>query len=673
MNQKEAKKRIEKLKEVIKHHRYLYHVLDKQEISEDALDSLKHELFELEEEYPQFRTPDSPTQRVGGEPLDKFEKIEHETPMLSIEDVFSFEELKKWEDYLKRLTDGDFNYFSELKIDGFAVSLVYKDGFLEESSTRGNGKVGENVTENIKTLETIPLKLKIHSDKDISQEVKKEIELKINEGRIEVRGEVYIEKEDFKELNKKLEKKEEKTFSNPRNLAAGTIRQLDPKEVSNRPLKFLAYEIITNLGQTKHSQEHIILTSLGFNSDKGKECQNLKEVLKYWEGVQEKRNGYPFQIDGVVVNVNDNRIAKALGVAGKSPRGVRAFKFPPSEATTIVQDIQLQVGRTGAITPVADLKPVKIEGVTVSRATLHNFDEIERLGLKKGDTVSVARAGDVIPIVTKVFTKLRTGDEEEIKIPKKCPSCGTKLVKSEDVVWRCPNPDCFDRKKRLIHHFISKGAFDIVGLGPQNINKFLEEGLISSPVDLFQLEKGDILPLEGFSEKATNNLLSSIKESKEINLSRFIYSLGIRNVGEQTARDLAREFNSLENLKKADRERLEKIDDVGPVVADSIIGFFNNRKNLELIEGLKKEGVKIKNPKQKSKFKDLKFVLTGQLEKFSRREAKEKIIQQGGKVSSSVSQNTDYLVVGENPGSKLDKARKEGVKIIREEEFIRML
>ncbi len=674
MNKKEAKKRIEKLKKVIKHHRYLYHVLNRQEISEDALDSLKHELYKLEKEYPELKTPNSPTQRVEGEPLDKFEKVEHEIPMLSIEDVFSKEELEQWEDYLKRLTSKDFHYFTELKIDGLALSLIYEKGILKRGATRGNGQVGEDVTKNIKTIESIPLELRIHQKEELSADIKEKVGDKIKDGRIEVRGEVYIGKEDFEKLNEEMKEKGEDTFSNPRNLAAGTIRQLDPKIVASRPLKFLAYKLVTDLNQEKHSQEHQILINLGFNTDKGKECKNLEEIVDYWKKVKDKREDYPFLIDGVVISVNNNKIFKKLGRVGKSPRGVRAFKFPPSEATTIVKDVSLQVGRTGAVTPVADLKPVEIDGVTVSRATLHNFDEIDRLGLKIGDTVSVARAGDVIPIITKVFTKLRTGDEKEIKIPKKCPSCGTELVKTEDVVWRCPNPDCFDRKRRSLHHFASKGGFDIVGLGSKNIDKLAENNLVSTSADFFKLKKGDVISLEGYSEKATENLLDSIENSKEIDLSKFIYSLGIRNVGEQTSRDLAQEFKSLKKLKKASSEELEKIRDIGPVVAQSIADFFNKEKNLELIEELKKQGVKIKKPKQESsKFEGLKFVLTGSLDSMTRREAKDKIRKLGGSVLGAVSKKTDYLVVGENPGSKLKEAKKKDVKIIQENQFLDLL
>ena len=677
MNKNETKKRIEKLKEVINYHRYLYHVLNKQEVSESVLDSLKHELFQLEEEYPEFVTPDSPTQRVEGKPLKGFRKVEHTIPMLSIEDVFSLEELEKWEIYLKKLNVSDFQYFSELKIDGFAVSLIYRNGVFQKAATRGNGRVGDDVTQNIKTIESIPLKLKIHSLKNgLSIQIKEQIEKKITQGIIEVRGEVYIDKKDFEEMNNELEERDEKTFSNPRNLASGTIHQLDSKIVSSRRLKFLAYDLITDLGQEKHSQKHKILLSLGFNADKGKECDSLTGVFDYWERVGKERDKYPFQIDGVVVNVNNNEVFQKLGVIGKSPRGVRAFKFSPTEATTIVEDIKIQIGRTGALTPVAVLKPVNIDGVMVSRATLHNADEIERLGVRIGDTISVIRSGDVIPIITKVFLKLRTGKEKIFKMPVKCPSCGTELIKSEgDVVLRCPNLNCFDRRKRSLYHFISKKAFDIIGLGPKNINRLIEEGIISSPVDIFKIKKEDVLALERFGEKSVDNLINSIKEKKEINLDRFIYSLGIRNVGEETARDLAKRFGSLKELEKAEYSQLEEIRDIGPIVTKSIYDFFNNKDNLKLIEDLKKEGVVINETinSEPGKLEGLRFVLTGKLSLMSREKAKQKIRELGGNISSSISKNTDYLVIGEEPGSKFQKAVDLGVKIIKEEEFLKLL
>jgi DNA ligase (NAD+) len=680
MNKTEVKKRIQKLRKVINYHRYLYHVLDKQEISENALDSLKHELYNLEKQFPEFISPDSPTQRVAGLPLKGFKKVNHKVPMLSIEDVFSEKELKDWEDYLKRLIPfKDFTYFSELKIDGFAVSLIYKKGLFEQGATRGNSRQGEDVTQNLKTIESIPLKLKIHSSWNfLSDEIQKNIKKQISKGIVEVRGEVYMEKNDFERINKEMTKKGEKAFANPRNLAAGSIRQLDPKLAAERPLKFFAYDIITDFGQKKHSKTHQILSILGFKTDKGKECRDLKEVIDYWKKTAKKRESFSFQIDGVVVSVDDSSVFEKLGVVGKSPRGVRAFKFSPREATTVIEDIKLQVGRTGALTPVAVLKPVDIDGAMITRATLHNADEIERLDVRIGDTVSVVRAGDVIPAVTKAFSELRTGREKKFKMPNLCPSCQTGLIKPKgEAIWRCPNPDCFARKRKYFYHFISKGAFDIEGLGPKIIDKLLDQGLISDPADLFKLKEGDVLPLEGFAEKAAENLIKAIRSKRKITLSRFIYALGIRNVGEETASLLAERFGNLEGLKKVSFSELEKIRDIGPIVADSIYNFFQERRNLKFIEKLKKVGAEIKESSkfkvQSSKLRGLIFVLTGSLETMAREDAKEKIRFLGGRVSGSVSGNTDYLVVGKEPGSKFEKAKKLGIKIIGEEEFLKFL
>jgi len=690
MTKQQTKQRIEKLKKVINHHRYLYHVLNKQEISDAALDSLKHELYKLEQKYPEFITPDSPTQRVAGKPLEGFKKVEHKTSMLSIEDIFSEEELRDWEDYLKKIAPHHFSqksgegveYFAELKIDGFAISLVYENGIFHYGSTRGTGKIGEDVTQNLKTIESIPLKLEIHGEvpsKEIERNLKREVE---------IRGEVYMNVKDFERLNKELAKRGEKTFANPRNLAAGSIRQLDPKLAASRPLKFLAYDIVTDLGQKKHSQEHQILLALGFKTDEGRECKSLKATVEFWKEVGEKREKLPFQIDGVVINVNDNEIFQKLGVVGKSPRGVRAFKFSPKQATTIIEAISLQVGRTGAITPVAVLKPVEVGGVKISRATLHNEDEIKRLGVKIGDTVIIGRAGDVIPDVIQVLPELRTGKEKEFRFPKSCPVCGTKLIKpAREVVWRCPNPKCQARRREYFYHFISGGAFDIIGLGPKIVDRLLDTGLISDPADLFTLKMGDLISLEslprrkpkaflrGFAEKSAQNLISAIQSKKKITLSKFIYALGIRNVGEETAQDLAENSCSFEKLKNASLEELQKIMDIGPVVAKSIYDFFQEKRNLKFIEKLKKVGVEIfeeKKPKRQP-LKEKIFVLTGSLETMTREEAKEKIRILGGEISESVSKKTDFVIIGKEPGSKLEKAKKLGIKIINEREFLDLI
>ncbi|MCD6528415.1 NAD-dependent DNA ligase LigA [bacterium] len=678
MTKKEAKERIEKLKKLISYHRYLYHVLDRQEISPDALDSLKHELFLLEQKYPEFITPDSPTQRVAGKPLEGFKKVEHEVPMLSIEDIFSEEELFQWQDYLKRLVpEHPLEYFCELKIDGFAISLIYEKGVFVCGSTRGDGKTGEDVTQNLKTIESIPLRLEIHKE-CLKPEIKylvEKIEKLIKEGKIEIRGEVYMEKKDFEKFNEERKKKGEPTYANPRNLAAGSIRQLDPKLAASRPLKFLAYDIVTDMGQKKHSQEHQILSLLGFKTDPGKICKNLSEVVDFWREVSKKRETLPFQIDGVVINVNDNALFQKLGVAGKSPRGVRAFKFSPKQATTKILDIRVQVGRTGAITPVAILKPVQVGGVTITRATLHNEDEIKRLGVKIGDTVIVERAGDVIPAVTKVLKELRTGKEKEFHFPRRCPICNTKLVRPPgEAVWRCPNPECQGRRKEFLYHFVSKKGFDIEGLGEKIIDQLIEENLISQAQDIFALKEGDLIPLERFAEKSARNLIEAIEKSKKIPLARFIYALGIRHVGEETAIDLANYFGSLDKLKKASKEELKAIPDIGEIVAESIYNWFQNKRNQKLIHDLIRAGIKILPPEKVGrKLKGLTFVITGTLESMSRAEAQKKIRLEGGHPANSVSKQTDYLIVGKKPGSKLEKAKKLGIKTISEKEFLKMI
>lgn len=672
MNCQGAKKRIEKLKELINHHRYLYHVLDKEEISQEALDSLKHELYQLEQKYPEFITPDSPTQRVGGEPLEKFEKVVHKIPMLSTEDVFNEKELKDWETYLKKIIKKavSFDYFVELKIDGFAISLEYKKGIFYRGSTRGDGLIGEDITQNLKTIESIPLKLLTHEDSfKISPKI-------IEEKEIEIRGEVYMNKKDFEKFNLERKKGGEPIYSNPRNLAAGSIRQLDPKLAAQRPLKFLAYDLVTDLGQKNHFEEHQILTTLGFKTSLGKKCNNLEEVIDYWREIAKKREIFPFQIDGIIVLINDNKLFNQLGVVGKTPRAIRSFKFSAKQSTTQLLDIKFQVGRTGAITPVACLKPVQIGGVTITRATLHNEEEMKKLGIKIGDTVIIERAGDVIPAVNKVLKELRTGKEEEIKMPKSCPICRTALIKPEEAIWKCPNPNCQGRQKRYFFHFISKKGFNIEGLGPQIITQLLNTGLITDPADIFQLKEEDLIPLERFAEKSAQNLIKAINDKKQIPLVKFIYALGIEGVGERMAQVLADHFKNLENFQKAKIKDLQFLEDIGPKIAQSIYSFFRNPQKINFIKKLKKIGIVIINPlsfKKLSKFQNKTFVFTGTLENISREEAKEKVLQLGAKVSESVNSKTDFLIAGKNPGSKLVKAKKLGIKIFSQTEFLKLL
>ena len=675
MSREEIKQHIEKLKKLINRHRYLYHVLDRQEISEAALDSLKKELFDLEQKYPEFITPDSPTQRVAGKPLEKFEKVHHPKPMLSFNDAFSEDDMKDWLERISKLLNYDeqkqIDFFCELKIDGLAIELIYENGIFKTGSTRGDGIIGEDVTQNLKTVEAIPLKLR---EKEAFEDLK---EIKLIPVAIVARGEVFISKKEFERLNKEQEKKGLPLYANPRNVAAGSVRQLDPKVTSQRHLDSYAYDLITDFKLQTHEEKHKILKTLGFKTNPhNKYCKNLKEIFEFHGYWQKNREKIPYEIDGIVVIVNSNKIYEKLGVVGKAPRAVIAYKFPLKQATSIVEAISIQVGRTGALTPVAYLKPVQVGGVTISRATLHNEDEIKRLGVKIGDTVIVGRAGDVIPDIIKVLPELRTGKEKEFKMPKNCPVCGRELVKPEgEVVWRCPNPKCFARQKEYFYHFISRGAFDIAGLGPKIVDRLIDEGLVQDPSDLFELEEGDILPLERFAEKSAKNLISAIQSRKRITFPRFLFALGIRNVGEETAQDLAEYFGSLEKLKMAKIEELRKIMDVGPVVAISIYDWFHDKRNLEFLGKLKKAGIEIIIEK-KTRHQPLKgktFVLTGGLEIINREEAKEKIRLLGGEISESVSKKTNFVIVGKEPGSKYEEAKKLGVKIIGEEEFLNMI
>lgn len=692
MTKGEAKERIEKLKKLIDKYRYSRHVLDKELVPIDVEDSLKKELFDLEQKFPEFITLDSPTQRVGGKPLAKFEKVKHPKPMLSFNDAFSKEDMVNWlKRDLKILNQEDIkriDFYCEPKLDGLAIELIYIDGILKVGSTRGDGNIGEDVTQNLKTVESIPLKLhgfnpcsfprsfKMHgSDPCIL---------------VVVRGEVIITKKNFELVNREQKKLGQPIFANPRNLAAGSIRQLDPKITAKRRLDFNAYDLVSDLSQTTHSQEHQLLDCLGFktNNKYSKYCKNLEEVFEFHEYWKNNREKLPYEIDGIVVTINNNQIFEKLGLVGKAPRGAIAYKFPLKEATTILEDVVFQVGRTGALTPVAILKPIEVGGVTISKATLHNEEEIKRLGVKIGDTVIVGRAGDVIPDIIRALPELRTGKEKAIEFPKNCPVCASKLEKSSgEALWHCPNLQCFARQREYFYHFVSKPAFDIVGLGPKIIDRLIDEGLVSDPADLFKLKEGDILALERFGKKSAQNLISAIQSKKKISLPRFIYALGIKNVGEKTADLLAQEIFALQPsishpgdilkiFQRLSLSDLQQIKDIGPVVAENIYGWFLEKRNIQFLKKLERAGIKIESQKLKTKSQKLKrftFVLTGELESITREEAKEKIRSLGGEISESVSKKTDFLVVGKKPGSKLKKAKKLGVKIIDEKAFLEMI
>lgn len=660
-----AKKRIEALKKAIKKHRYDYHVLNKQEISDAALDTLKKELFDLENEHPGLVTKDSPTQRVGGEPLPEFQKVSHKQRMLSLTDAFSQEDVSDWfkrnEKYLDEKISPEF--YCDPKMDGLAIELVYQDGFLVQASTRGDGAVGEDVTQNIKTIDAIPLSL--HGE---------------TSGEIIIRGEAFLHKKDFEAINKSQRAKGEKEYANPRNVAAGSIRQLDPKITAQRNLDFYAYSLIGTPAKT-HAEEYKELNRLGVKTNPhGKVVSGLGEVNDFFESLNKKREKLPYEIDGVVITINSIETYKKLGVVGKAPRGAMAFKFPAEESTTVIEDIRMQVGRTGAVTPVADLKPVQIKGVTVRHATLHNFDEIDRLDVKIGDTVIVSRAGDVIPKIIKVLPELRTGQEKSIRPPRQID--GYEVVK-DGAIYKVKDPEYGARKREGLYHFISRKAFNLDGLGPRIIDRFVQEGFISEAADIFTLDPDEIKVLDQFGEKSAENIVSEVKEKKHITLERFFFALGIEQVGEETAillseyaaKNHATTISSILKLfGSITPEELETLPDVGPIVAKSISDWFKNSKNIELLKKLDVVGVTLQKPKHTgSNLSGKSFVLTGTLENLTRDEAKEKIRAAGGKVSSSVSKNTDYVVAGTDPGSKYDNAKTLGVKIISEAEFQKLL
>lgn len=679
MKQQEARPRIAKLRNEINYHRYLYHVLDRQEISDSALDSLKHELTRLETEFPELITADSPTQRIGGKPLKGFKKVRHNLPMLSLQDAFGDEELQNWETRIKKLAPkDDYDYFAELKIDGFAVSLIYENGVLKTGSTRGNGIIGEDVTENLKTIESVPLTLHTHEAFRNMKGIREIIEKlpRVSKATqklpkiLEVRGEVYMTKKTFEEINQKQTKRGLSPFANPRNIASGSMRQLDPRVTASRHLDFLAYDMVTNLGQETHEEKHLIAKLFGFKTlEDVRRCRNLDQVIKFWKEIFEKREKLPFLIDGIVVQVNSNKLLERLGVVGKAPRGAIAFKFPGKEATTTIEEIIVQVGRTSVLTPVAVLKPVQVGGVTVSHATLHNMDEIERLDTRVGDTVIVQRAGDVIPDIVKVLKNLRPKNARKFQMPH--TFCGQPVIKKPgEVAHRIAHPEkCGLVMREKFYHFVSKNAFDIPGLGPKIIDRFIDEGIVKDPADLFTIKEKDIKHLERFAEKSAENIIRATQSRKVIELPRFILALGILHVGEETAIDLAKHFGTLKKLSMASVETILQVPNIGPIVAASVSEWFKNLRNKELIKKLLGAGVKTKNlsdRKKNLKLKGLTFVLTGGLETITRDEAKNKIRRLGGEISESVSRNTDYVVVGSEPGSKLEKARRLGVKIVDE-------
>jgi DNA ligase (NAD+) len=684
MNEAQAKKRIDKLREEINYHNYRYYVLDDPVISDAEYDQLMRELENLEGQFPHLKTPTSPTQRVGAPPLEKFQEVRHTLPMLSLANAFEEEEAKEFDARVKRFlkTTQDIEYCAELKLDGVAVELIYEGGHFITGSTRGDGFVGENVTQNLKTVKAIPLSLMPWKEKPMPS-------------RLEVRGEVYLPLKAFQELNQQRERSGESLFANPRNAAAGSLRQLDSSITAKRSLDIYCYGVGQVSGQSFETHWELLESlhhwGLKVNPHR-KRCRRIEEVLEFHRELDDFREKLPFEIDGVVIKVNSLRLQETLGTIARSPRWALAFKFKPKQVTTKILDIIVQVGRTGALTPTAIMDPVHIGGVEVSRATLHNKAEIKRKDVRIGDTVVVQRAGDVIPEIVRVLKDKRTGKEKEFLFPDQCPVCGSKLEEIEEkeredetrrkkkkkIIVRCLGAACPAKLKESIIHFASRGALNIEGLGEKIIEQLVNRGLIKDYADLYALRMEDMLTLERMGEKLAGNILSAIENSKKTSLERLIYALGIFQVGESMAKLLARNFPTLEELSRGTVKDLEKTKGIGPEKAKSIFNFFQEKNNQKIIRKLKDLGVKYPRgaarPKPVSqKFTDQTFVFTGSLKTMSREEAESKVESLGGRASSSVSQKTDFVIVGEDPGSKSDKAKTLGVKILTEDEFLKML
>ena len=655
-----AKARIEKLKELINEYRYHYHVLDESIMSEAAADSLKHELSQLEEQYPEFITPDSPTQRVAGKPLDKFQKVTHTSRMISLADVFSESEIRDWvaRNYKLVPNGTEFTFFTDIKMDGLAMSLHYENGIFKQAVTRGDGLVGEDVTMNVKTIQNIPLKLNLDNPPE----------------RLEVRGEVIIFKQDFEKLNQMQAKLGEKPFANPRNLAAGTIRQLDPRIAASRPLRFMAYDLVTPDLPT-HQEAYEFLRQIGFQtSGQDHVYTHLNEVFAEIQRLGQVRGNFLFNTDGMVIKINDRKIYSELGIVGKTPRAAVAFKYPAEESTSKVRDIVISIGRTGAATPVAILDPVEIAGSTVRHATLHNSDEIEKLDIRIGDTVIVYKAGDIIPKIKEVLLTLRPDGtapfDYEQALKNQYPELEFERPEGE-VAYRVKGQDSDFILRRNLEYFASKQALNIEGLGEKNVNLLVDAGLLKSLVDLYRLQKSDLIKLERFGELSATKLLNAIEGTKQAPLAKFITALGIRHVGAQTAVALADAFQSLEALCDATEEELLKIPDIGLTVSESILAYFADEDNLRQLDDFASLGVHpVYVNHDNAPLKGQSFVVTGTLTDMGREEAEDLLREKGATVTSSVTKNTTALIAGAKPGaSKVTKAEKLGIKIISEAEF----
>ncbi|QQS61281.1 MAG: NAD-dependent DNA ligase LigA [Candidatus Moraniibacteriota bacterium] len=700
--------RIQKLREEIDQLRYRYHVLNDPEVTDEIYSSLMAELKDLEEKYPQFQSPTSPTVRIGGAAIEAFSKVEHRVRQWSFDDVFSFEELKKWESRALKLWRGDITYCTEMKIDGLKIILEYEKGVLKRGATRGDGRIGEDVTENVRTIQSIPFILNAPVDSIVV-------------------GEIWMAKKELERLNKNRTKAGDAVFANTRNAAAGSIRQLDPKIVAKRKLDSFLYDIDylsfsseiegkSFVYKTLHGEEKsfflrqpqtqidelLLLSQLGFKVNPyHKKCLSLSEIETFYKEASEKKSTYDYDVDGVVVKINEKPVQVELGYTGKSPRWGIAYKFPAQKVTTVVEDITIQIGRTGVLTPVAHLRPVQVAGSIVSRSTLHNEDEIKRLDVRIGDTVVIQKAGDVIPDIVEVLFSMRTGKERLFIMPGACPSCGSLVERKEvdsglkkvSVAYYCMNPRCFAVELERLIHFVGKKGFNIDGLGEKIVKQLIDEGLVGDFADFFELKEGDLRPLERFAEKSASNLMEAIEKSKEITFDHFLFSLGIHHIGEETARLLEgyiqnhyplafshiRKF--ADTMKDISAEEWESIEGIGPKVAKSIEEWFSYDQNQEILHRLDDLGVRFKKVKKntsvegknKNAFLGKTMVITGELERFSREEIKNIIREYGGKVSSSVSKKTDYLVCGKNPGSKYERALELDIKILSEENLFEIL
>ncbi len=673
MNFKHAQKRHSQLEKLVSYHQNLYHKKDAPEISDEAYDALLRELRELEEKYPELKSDNSVSERIGSAPLDEFKKVHHKTRQWSFGNVFSYDELVEWDKKVKRhieressLDKNGFSYCLENKIDGLKIVLTYEKGVFVTGATRGDGEVGEDITQNLKTIKTIPLTLKEQID-------------------IIVVGEAWLSHSELKRINKERKKNGENVFANTRNAAAGSLRQLDSRITASRNLDCFIYDIdyineSENIKKPKTQTEELkLLKKLGFSVNLDfKQAYTVDDIEKYYKKCIAVREKKDFEMDGVVIKVNEVKYQEALGYTASAPRYAVAYKFPAEQVTTRVEDIVLQVGRTGALTPVAVLTPVRVAGSVVSRATLHNEDQIKKLDVRVGDTVILQKAGDVIPEIVSVLKELRTGKEKKYKFPSHVPACGgdgsIERVKGQ-AVWRCVSKHSYEQMVRKLEHFVSKKTLNIDGLGPQIVAMLLEKGLITTYADLFTLERGDLVGLEGFKDKAINNLINAIKSVHDVELSRFLFALSIDQVGEETARDLAKNFKTLDKIKKVTKEELENIEGIGPVVAESVYEWFRNDDNIANLNAILKH-INVKpytNTSTTEALKGKTAVITGTLQTLSRNEAKDMVRSAGGKAVSSLSKNTSFVVAGKNAGSKKDKAEALGVKIINEQEFLDML